>query len=684
MKINYTYLFLLFFTTIFYAQTGGIGYQAVISKPNLKSLPGMGVSTTPLANTKVCLRFSFLDGSSVAEYQEIITVTTDKFGMVNTTIGLGNQSAGYASSFNAILWNDISKSLVVELDENGLCNSFTEISKQPFSTAPFAFNAITANNVSGVVAIINGGTGATTATKALLNLGAERLDNKSTSIANDATSDEKYASVKSIVTYVDTKFSGGVADADLLNKGKIQLAGDLAGTAVAPTVPGLLLKANLASPAFTGTVSGIDKTMVGLANVDNTTDVLKPISTATKIYVDAQVAGATIADADALSKGKIQLAGDLAGTAAAPTVPGLILKANLASPAFTGTVSGIDKTMVGLANVDNTTDVLKPISTATQTALDMKASSSDLALKAAIASPSFTGTPVAPTAAAATNTTQIATTEFVSTAVASATIASATTALEGKIQLAGDLSGTATAPTVPGLILKANLASPAFTGTVSGIDKTMVGLTNVDNTKDELKPISTATQTALDMKASSSDLALKAAIASPSFTGTPVAPTAAAATNTTQIATTAFVAAAFALVPNLYSADGTLASARIIDQNNLDLTFSSGTAKTIVNGNFKQSGAVFRAFETTADSGYTVPATANTVVFNGTSAAIWTLPSAASSMGMELNIINASTVDITFVSGTMSNTTANPVVWGGTCGLLFCDGLKWFLLAGGL
>lgn len=48
-------------------------------------------------------------------------------------------------------------------------------------------------------------------------------------------------------------------------------------------------------------------------------------------------------------------------------------------------------------------------------------------------------------------------------------------------------------------------------------------------------------QAALDGKASSADLALKAPIASPPLTGTPTAPTAAAGTSTTQIATTAFV-----------------------------------------------------------------------------------------------------------------------------------------------
>ena len=54
-------------------------------------------------------------------------------------------------------------------------------------------------------------------------------------------------------------------------------------------------------------------------------------------------------------------------------VSDLALKAPLASPAFTGTPTGITKTHVGLSNVDNTTDAGKPISTATQTALNAKA-----------------------------------------------------------------------------------------------------------------------------------------------------------------------------------------------------------------------------------------------------------------------------------------------------------------------
>jgi uncharacterized protein (TIGR02145 family) len=47
-------------------------------------------------------------------------------------------------------------------------------------------------------------------------------------------------------------------------------------------------------------------------------------------------------------------------------------KAPVNNPSFTGTVGGIDKSMVGLGDVNNTSDASKPVSTATQAALDAK------------------------------------------------------------------------------------------------------------------------------------------------------------------------------------------------------------------------------------------------------------------------------------------------------------------------
>jgi hypothetical protein len=69
--------------------------------------------------------------------------------------------------------------------------------------------------------------------------------------------------------------------------------------------------------------------------------------------------------------------------------------------------------------------------------------------------------------------------------------------------LGNDASFSATVTNA--LAAKAPLASPTFTGTVSGVTKAMVGLGNVDNTADAAKPVSTAMQTALDGKVATTD-----------------------------------------------------------------------------------------------------------------------------------------------------------------------------------
>lgn len=58
---------------------------------------------------------------------------------------------------------------------------------------------------------------------------------------------------------------------------------------------------------------------------------------------------------------------------------------------FTGTTSGITKSMVGLNNVDNTSDVNKPVSTATQTALNLKQNSLTLTTTGSSGAATLTG-----------------------------------------------------------------------------------------------------------------------------------------------------------------------------------------------------------------------------------------------------------------------------------------------------
>jgi len=146
--------------------------------------------------------------------------------------------------------------------------------------------------------------------------------------------------------------------------------------------------------ASTSNPHSVTKAQVGLSNVDNTSDLNKPVSTATQTALNGKENTIT---------------------------------AGLTSQYYRGDKSfqTLDKTAVGLPNVDNTSDANKPVSTATQTALNLKENS-----------------------------------------------------------------------------ISAGLTSQYWRGdkTFQTLDKNAVGLSNVDNTTDLNKPISTATQIALNAK----------------------------------------------------------------------------------------------------------------------------------------------------------------------------------------
>jgi hypothetical protein len=154
-------------------------------------------------------------------------------------------------------------------------------------------------------------------------------------------------------------------DATTTVKGIIKLAGDLGGTSAAPTVPGLAGKAN---SSHTHAESEIVNLTADLASkLTQAAGDGRYVRTVNGSAADVS-GNVAISDASTSTKGIVQLSGDLAGTADSPIVPGLSSKANTSAlTAHTGDTTNphaVTKAQVGLGNVDNTSDINKPVSTA--------------------------------------------------------------------------------------------------------------------------------------------------------------------------------------------------------------------------------------------------------------------------------------------------------------------------------
>ena len=152
-------------------------------------------------------------------------------------------------------------------------------------------------------------------------------------------------------------------DASIATKGLIQLSGDLGGTATAPTVPGLADKAAAAMTISAGAgltgggnlsanrtlavnfgttdgtvAAGNDARIAGAEQIANKGAANGYASLGSDGLVPASQLPPAVAppDATTTTRGLIQLSGDLGGTAASPTVPGLINKAATATTISTG------------------------------------------------------------------------------------------------------------------------------------------------------------------------------------------------------------------------------------------------------------------------------------------------------------------------------------------------------------
>jgi len=323
-----------------FSQTKGISYQAVIIDPNPIQIPGSDITAQPYVSKEVWIRFGIYAGTTL-QYEELHKTNTDEFGLVNLIIGAG-VNTGKAGTFTSLNWDGVTKNIItnVSFDQGG---RYTEVSNQKFTYVPYTLLAETAVKLAGVLPIASGGTGATNAIAARTNLGLgnvdntadqdkpvsiatlaildtkESLTNKSINIIADSASSVKYPSVKAIKDYVDNQ---NAILAQLAKRAK------LADKATALETP--------------RTINGIP--------FDGSANIIIPT-----------------VDANATTKGIVQIAGDLTGTASAPAIAaaavttakmadGAVTDAKITSVSgskVTGNISGNATNVTGMIAVAN-------------------------------------------------------------------------------------------------------------------------------------------------------------------------------------------------------------------------------------------------------------------------------------------------------------------------------------------
>jgi hypothetical protein len=233
------------------------------------------------------------------------------------------------------------------------------------------------------------------------------------------------------------------------------------------------------------------------------------------------------------------------GIPTAPTAPPATSTGQLATTAYV--MAAVQAATSGVVSFNGRTGVVD--------LLDTDLTNAGGAL---LASPVFTGTPQAPTAVAGTDTAQLATCAFVLNELGGASIGVMTfntragavvlTAADitgaGGALLAGPaFTGVPTAPTAASGVATQQLATTAFVA--AAIASLSIGVSSFNSRTGAV------TLTTNDISAAGG-----AVLASPIFSGQPTAPTASPGTSTTQLATTAFVAAAIAAATGVSSFNG--------------------------------------------------------------------------------------------------------------------------------
>ena len=343
-----------------------LNYQAVILDPKAIDIPGTHIIGQPLNKGNVCLRFSLLNSMGGLDYEETQQITTDAYGLVNVLIGAGTPAQSINSTYNSfdrVVWTSNVKSLQVSVSYDG-CNNFNLVSSQALTYIPYALyaEAVDYKNVRDAPTKLSQFTNDAgyLIPKDLDPVKADIKSNTSqiamanqTIMDNKNSSDTAFLLVNQSITILDQQVAEHNSSISRLNinladqqnqisdnRNQISATKNQLNTQVGELQGQINTTNSTVSNLMSGAEVVSNKSTAADLGGANPSDQLYPSQKAAKAYVDqsiSQIASSGVPDATTLAPGKIQLSGDLGGTATNPIVPELANKANIASPTFTGT-----------------------------------------------------------------------------------------------------------------------------------------------------------------------------------------------------------------------------------------------------------------------------------------------------------------------------------------------------------